>query len=447
MRAGRGGFPPSPATNLVRLLERLRDPEFGIIRYLAEVPLQASEPDLYIAVAEFQDPFSVPSRSKFGQQGNVVTQSAGAALDRVSALWATVGEAIERFALHVYDSRDFLVSAADRLEGDYLAPDQLILYSDHQYARADWPFRRFDPSAPIAWSCGIRLDTGAVAYIPASLAYLGYGPSSVQERFDAGYSTGAAAGASFPEAALAGLLEVIERDAFACHWYLRRTPAALDRDRLLPRLPRELVRLFERALIDVELMDITTDLGVPAVLALGCSKDGRGVPIGASARLSLQDAATKATIEAFHTFNWILDLRRQGETAPKPADIETYRDHVRYYLEPAHNESLAFLTQPNRPEPFAHQAFDEIAPTQQLDALVTYLADRGHRCFALDITPDEVDSLGMGIRVVKTFITGLHPLGCGHDREHLDPRRLRAFAQAAGLRAPADFNLDPHPFP
>lgn len=447
MAAGQHARQRSHAAELARLLDHVRDPEIGLIRFLAEVPLQASEPDLYIAVAEFQDPFCVPPRSLSGQEVNMVTQSSGAALDRVSALWATVAEAIERFALHVYDSRDLQVLAADQLDGDYLSPGQLILYSDEQYARADWPFKRFDQRVPIAWTRGVRLDTGASVHIPASLVFLGYGPSPAHERFDSGYSTGAAAGPSFAEAALAGLLEVVERDAFACHWYLRRTPALLDREHVLPYLPSGLVRLLERARLEIELLDITTNLGIPAVLALGRTRDGCGVPIGASARLSLHDAVTKATIEAFHTFNWILDLRRQREPVPTRVDIHAYRDHVRYYLEPTHAESLAFLRQSDRPQPFSRQPFDDGTPAQRLDALVAHLASRGHRCFAVDITPDEVVALGTGLRVVKTFVTGLHPLGCGHDREHLDPRRLQAFAQAAGLGSPSAFNTDPHPFP
>lgn len=430
---------------LSRLLDRLRDPELGLIRYIAEIPAQPSEPGIHIAVAEFQDPFALPPRSLNRHSGKAITQSTGAGLDRIGALWATVGEAIERYSLHVYDDASLVYAQANALNGQYLSPHDLVLFSDEQYARTDWPFRRFEPTSTIGWCSGTCLTTGKRAYIPASLTYLGYSCRSLHENLDAAYSTGAAVGGTFAEAALFGLLEVVERDAFACHWYLRHRPSRINRVALLAALPGKLARMLQESDVQIELTSITTDLGIPVVLAMGQLKDRRGFPIGASARLSLNDAAEKAAIEAFHTFNWILELRRSGETPPTRSDLRSYRDHVRYHMEPEHCEHAAFLMDPLADSREVSQAPAETESSRSLGYLVEQLRKRGHQCYAVDITPEEL--LGLGVCAVKTFITGLHPLGCGFDRAHHDQRRLRSFAKASGIKFPDALNHEPHPFP
>lgn len=440
--------PQNAATAQARLLAvlaRVQDPEIGLIRRLFEVPLQPSEPDLYVAVAEFLDPFALRPGDGSSGRRDVVTQSSGAGVDRLSALWAAVGEAIERYALHAFDPQVLVFAPAMQLDAEYLSIDDLILFADEQYRRGGWPYVRFNPAQPIHWVRARRLDTGAAAYVPASLVYLGFGVDG--ERFDAGYSTGAAAGSSFAEAALAGLLETVERDGFACHWYLRRTPAKVDREAVMPQLPPRIRHLLAHASLRLQLLDITTDIGISTALVVGRTRNGCGIPIGAAARLTFEDALAKAAVEAFHTYNWILDLRRRGEFAPTRTDIRTFRDHVRFYFEPANARCVDFLFAHAAPTAFAKRSFAGATVEECLEALVRHLVARGHRCFAVDITPPELD--GLALRVVKSFITGVHPLGCGYGHQHLDPRRLHAFACAAGIPAhiTVTLNEDPHPFP
>ena len=442
------GGPDAPAQALARLLERTFDPHIGLIRFIAEIGMQPDEPPLHLAVAEHQNPFLVPPRSLDIVDGDIPQGSVmgtGSALDPVTALWSTVGEAIERYALHVYDRDALLFAPQDALDGAFLSPSDMILFASHQFDDPAFKFRRYDPERPIAWARGMRLGDGSPAYIPACMAYLGYRTVSPNECIDAGYSTGGAAGPNLEAALLSGMLEVIERDGFACHWYLRRTPPEIDLADYREELPPKLVRVLDECSLKLRLFDLTTDLGVPTVLAVGLPARG-GIAIGASARPDFGTAIEKATLEALHTFNWIAELRRSGDRIERREDVRAYRDHVLWHLSPERARSFDFILQPERrPERLPTVTTVAATHAERLDALVGRLRDCGFETFGLDLTPEEISDLD--IRVARAFVPGLHPLGAGAGNEHLDRRRLQRFADHVGMPMPDELNLDLHPFP
>lgn len=435
------------ARALERLLSRIHDPEVGLIQFIADVPMQPDEAAIHVAVAEYQNPFRLPplSRAVRGELPEPVRTGTGAGLDRLSARWSTVGEAVERYALHVYDEADILRARfGDEVAGfaEQVSPDRFILFDDAQFDRPGFRFKRFDRTLPLAWIGATRLNDGAPVLLPAALACFGYQPQTAAERLDAGYSTGGAAGPSLKAAWHSGLLEVIERDGFACHWYLRRSPPELSLDAFAAGLRPELLDVLGSAPLKLRLFDLTTDLGVPTVLALGLPRQG-GVAIGAAARPTFEQAIEKAAIEAFHTHNWVLELRRHGARIDDPSEIHAYRDHVVWHLDARRHGTLDFLLAgggarlPTRP----YGGDDQ----ERLAALVERLEGCGLRAYGMDLTPPEVD--GMGLFVGRAFAPGLHPLGSGVGNEHLDPRRLARFADAVGMAMPRELNRAPHPFP
>lgn len=436
------------AASLARVLKRVYNPQIGLIRFLAEVGRQPDEPPLFLAVAEHQNPFLVPPRSLDtppAEAPKVSVMGTGSALDRVSALWSTVGEAIERYALHIYDRSELLEASEYDLQELFVSPSRMILFSDEQYARGDFPFRRYDPAATIGWARGIHLASGETSYLPACMSYLGYRPISPAECLDSGYSTGGAAGPTLEAALHSGLMEVIERDGFACHWYLRRTPPEIRIDDYIGQLPANLVEVFESARLKLRLFDITTDLGVPTVLAVGLPARG-GIAIGASARPTFAVAIEKAVLEAFHTFNWISDLQRSGATITDRQSVRAYRDHVVWHLDPSRLGSFDFiLNASDRPERLPAASLSGTNDTERLQALAAQLSGHGYDAYGLDMTPLEVE--GLDLYVARAFVPGLHPLGAGSGNEHLDDRRLRKFAASVGLSFPQHLNLDLHPFP
>ncbi len=442
------------AAQLARLLRRIHDPEIGLLRFLAEVPLAPDDAPVFLAVAECQNPFLLPplSLALRGPAPAVTASGTGAALTRVAALWATVGEAIERHALYLYDPDAIVHAPIAALAGTgavVVPPQDFILFDASQYQRPGFAYRRWQPETAIGWTPATRLTDGAPALLPAALAHMGYQHPAADERLDNGYSTGGAAGPGIEAAWLSGLFEVIERDGFALNWYLKRSPAELPLDAFRDQLSPALLAAMGRARLPLRFFDLTTDLGVPTVLAVGLPAGG-GVAIGASARCSFAAAIEKAAVEAWHTHNWIIDLQRNGVTVDPAHGVREFRDHVIHHLDPAAAAEAAFLWAgggERLPATVPDDAQGRADAGQRLRAVAGHLAAHGYSAFGIELTPEAI--AGLGVAVGRAFVPGLHPLSSGTGNEHLDCRRLARFAAAAGLPLPdpARLNLAPHPFP
>src|SRR5262245_57949552 len=112
-------------------------------------------------------------------------------------------------------------------------------------------------------------------------------------------SMGCAAGPTKADAVLHGLCELVERDAAGLWWRgaMRGRPLALDDPAssdavvLLAKLRQE------NASRRTWLLDITTDLGIPAIAAVSCRADGKGFACGLGARPTVTGAARGAIME------------------------------------------------------------------------------------------------------------------------------------------------------
>jgi thiazole/oxazole-forming peptide maturase SagD family component len=96
------------------------------------------------------------------------------------------------------------------------------------------------------------------------------------------------------------LCEVIERDAFLCYWYARTAPERVD----MASAPEEVLHLlnvFKKMSIEVAVLHLPHESGIPVIAAVGSAEKGGGVrrvlALGCSE--SLDDAVTRALYELF----------------------------------------------------------------------------------------------------------------------------------------------------
>jgi YcaO-like protein with predicted kinase domain len=134
----------------------------------------------------------------------------------------------------------------------------------------------------IEWIEGIDLLSGKTVLLPWSLVGLDHrvDPPGYHPAFEVA-TDGLASGNTTAEAVLHAIYELIERDAYALHALMPLhhsgtrsfLPICSDRSGLGLALAR-----IELAGLEVELVDITSDLPVPAHLAKLTTKSGRGDP-------------------------------------------------------------------------------------------------------------------------------------------------------------------------
>jgi ribosomal protein S12 methylthiotransferase accessory factor len=433
---------------LYAALDDLVDPRVGIIRSVDEVRRDAGEPDFFHFWAQACDVEAFSGQRNFAVGG-------GAAIDRGAAMAKAIGEAVERYCSALFEIEELPLASAASATFPTISPAEFALFSPEQYASAGFPYLPFDREAPVRWSPALDAVSGEVCYVPAVFVYVPYyfyqgsGDTPIAQPI----STGLACHSSVTEAAVSGVCEVIERDAFTITWQARLSRPRLRLETLSPT-NRDIVQRFERAGYVVALMDITMDSGVPTVLGVlrGASAEAAQLVAAAATSPDAELAARKALEELDHTRSYCQKLR--SEVAPLAEDptfenVIDQQSHLNFWCDPAHRPYADFLSSSEEEIEFsAIQSLTTGSAAGDLRVLVDRVAKVGDRVLLADLTTPDVRDVGLA--VVRAVIPGFHPLVVGHRFRALGGRRL--WQVPAKLGYPAidrriGDNPYPHPYP
>ncbi|WP_433545099.1 TOMM precursor leader peptide-binding protein [Streptomyces sp. CA-294286] len=332
------------------------------------------------------------------------------------------------------------------------------------YARRAPGYVPFDPDLPASWVWGHSLRDGASVLVPEQLAY--YGPGTPGRRFTTSSSNGCATGSCLEEAALHGLLELIERDAFLLTWYGAQPPRPLATGNCAGPETAALIDRLAGAGYGIHLFDMRVDLPVPAVLCLAKRHTpGPGdVVFSAAASLDPAEAVASAVGEAASLVEGFADrvTGAEQDILAMAADydrVRTLHDHLMLYGHPTMADRTDFLFAEQRePRPLAEVFADwervRPAPADllaQLDFCARAVVDAaGGDLVVVDQSSPE--QLPLGLRTVAVLAPGLLPIDFGWDQQRaLHSLRLRTAAHRAGRRAAPlgehEIHRHPHPFP
>jgi len=222
-----------------------------------------------------------------------VTVESGKGLTWAAAMTSAAMEGIERFVAEIapiVDERGTVGEVADRLPAP---PDRFPLFRHASIA----PHRSYD------WTRMQDLWTGRHFLVPADLVHLPVGGESVPFAFPwAPSSNGLASGNHLPEAACAGLYEVVERDATWCWQTAFRSgvqPLVVDQATIEGRAINQLLGTLDDAGVDAHIVWCPTDVGVPTCLAFVVDRrPGVGIYKGYGCHLDPEIAMIRAVTEA-----------------------------------------------------------------------------------------------------------------------------------------------------
>ena len=279
----------SPLTGIVSQLERIKSEQPLDFNFLAK------------------HSFSPRPEAVNALQVQVIADSYGKGSTADQAEASALMKAVERHCgiFHgdeIRTSRRFV----DFPAGDAILPDDILLSSDTP----------FDPSAEIEWSPVWSLRDERFRHVPTGLLYFFHDASA---HFNA-CSNGCAAGNTVEEAILQGFLELVERDAYAIWWYNRLQRAEIDLDRLGDSYIRDLRTQFAAMGRGLWVLDVTSDIDIPVVMAVShWNEDGQEhIEFAAGAHFDLRVAALRAVTG----LNQVLavDRIRRVAAAPTVAD-------------------------------------------------------------------------------------------------------------------------------
>ena len=318
---------------------------------------------------------------------------------RASAL----GEAIERRSAVFHGDEPRIRATLTELgaRGERaLAPHTLEHFSDRQYRERDrinahishprkYVSRPLDPDTEIEWTPVWSLTHGGHRYVPTQYCYNHY-PAPAEERYAAFHSNGNAAGSCREEAILQGFLELVERDAVALWWFNRVPRAGIDFDRFDDPYPARLSAFLDGHGWTLWALDISTDLGIPAVVALACPPTQDRLAIGFGCHLDAGIAVRRALTELYQCFD-PKDGRRMREL-PGWGDFQL-REHA--YLTPDQQAGEGL--------PADRRAFpprDDLR--DDLNDCIARAASAGLETFVLDQSRPEIP-----MSAVKVIVPGL----------------------------------------
>ena len=442
-------LPDEPFTPVERALEQLEEavsPLVGIVARTMSTTYTTDEASLPNCAAELASAVRTLG-------GRAVEYGSGAHPRPARARAAAIGEALERYSA-LYVPRERVRLATARSLGDAaVRPSRFALFHPAQHAEGDLPFTEFTDDTPTAFVEGVSLQDGSRAYLPAELVYLGR-PATASLPIAYSTSNGLACAATFTEAVLRALLELVERDAVMLAWKCRLSLPLLDwsDDEDLLSYDR---RFFGRTGVPFNVLDGSAFLDVPIAIAVVHGRPGSGASLamGAGASATVADAWLAAVSEGFGVYRWVRQqtlAQEPGTPPPEPDRIETFEEHLLYYARPEHAELAGFLDgSGERRATSSVGALEGTTPRSQVEAVLRRLARRGLSAYVVDVTSPDVRSLGLS--VARVIVPELCALDVSHHARFLGGTRLYTAAHEAGLVPapldPADLNPLPHPFP
>jgi ribosomal protein S12 methylthiotransferase accessory factor len=360
-----------------------------------------------------------------------------------------VSEMLERQAGFLRSNLD-IVRAARRDLGDRAIPlARLPRCSQLEYADPRCGLSEPDEDDVLDWVMARSLSTGERTLVPVEMVLLGDRHGHAAKQLVAPISTGYAAHVCAADALLAGLLEVIERDAIALTWECRLPLPRLDPG-LLSEQARRLLDDDARRGIDNHLFDASTDIdGVSIVYCVQRDHANRRLrqSVHCAAALDPVTAADKVLREAAASRSAIMQAAKDTPIGT-PAQISAVVDGAVYMGVAERESAFEFLLAERpapAPAPMPRRGLEESGSSDQLDSLVRRLTERGHEVLAIDLTTRS--AAAHGIVVVRVIVLGLVPMSISpYARYRGEPRMYEYPLHKFGMEID-EGGLNPWPQP
>jgi oxazoline/thiazoline synthase len=340
--------------------------------------------------------FALPLNAIGDLRVGLRSRSAGKGTTDAQAKAGALGEAVERYS-GLFQGDEARITDTYRGLGEIaISPERLQLYSERQYAeREEWnrhgsPFSRvsdpLDESARIDWTPVWSLTQQRHRYLPTGSLFYGH-----RCRYAFADSNGCAAGSSLEDAALQGFLELVERDSVAIWWYNRLSRPEIDLTAFDDPYFQAWTKTYEALGRECWVLDLTTDLEVPAVAAISRRIDGPAeeILLAFGSHFDLRIAVTRALTE--------MNQMLPHVTAPRPlGDADQLRWWATATLENQPYLRPVGRTGPPVAEWTGTDLHDDLLLAQQL------VEKQGLEMLVLDQTRVDV-----GLPVVKVIVPGL----------------------------------------
>jgi ribosomal protein S12 methylthiotransferase accessory factor len=342
---------------------------------------------------------------------NIGGRSAGKGKTEIQARASAFCEAIERYS-GVFQGDEFREKSSYQKMGDKaIHPNACMNFSPTQYQnRPDWNvscsgwFQKvpepFDEEREIEWTPVWSLTHQEFKYLPTAYCYYGYPQPEKPDCW--ADSNGCAAGNTLEEAILQGFMELVERDSIALWWYNRVKRPRVDLDSFDEPYFQTLKDYYQTLDRELWVLDITSDLNIPAFAAITrrCDREVEDIVLGYGAHFDPKLAIQRALTEVNQLVPAVLSADVDGNTqylSYDPLAIEWWKTATlenQPYLIP--DERIAPKGCSDYPQFWNDDLLEDVMSCKRI------AQKHGMEMLVLDQTRADI-----GLKVVKVIVPGM----------------------------------------
>lgn len=253
--------------------------------------------------------------------------SGGKGASDIQAKVSGLCEAIERFSGNYDGDLPAVRGPYAELAPRAIHPNECMGFSREQYERRDEPHPvapksrcvmvpySFDVERPLDWTELWSMTSEEVRLLPSTFCYYGH-PEFADLLSVFPDSNGSASGNTLEEAFLQGFMELVERDAVAIWFYNRIRRPGVDIDSFKMPYLDALQDFYHSLGRDIWVIDITSDLPIPAFACVSRRKNGpvEDIILGLGAHFDPKIALLRAVTEVNQFLPSLMLQRPDGST-------------------------------------------------------------------------------------------------------------------------------------
>ncbi|MCW8996663.1 MAG: YcaO-like family protein [Psychromonas sp.] len=296
-----GGSRTVSPEQTVQSIKPFISPKTGLISHIQALKESADNPVKIYSTAFFKA-VALKNCNKLDNDC-FIHSCMGKGVSHIQSQASALCEAIERYSAHYQGDEPLYFAQHVELDKRSYSFQQLVPYSESQYqnfidnnhpdAQLKQGARSYNGEA-VHWLPTWSLTEKEQVYLPLTHCFANI-PFD-DDRFGRWNSNGCAAGNTLEEAILQALFELIERDATAVWWYNRIERPEFD----IKLIDAEHLNLLNETLSpdhDFWVLDLTHDIGIPVMAAVGRNKNTQGLSFGFGCHLQKELAAQRALTE------------------------------------------------------------------------------------------------------------------------------------------------------
>lgn len=379
-----------------------------------------------------------------------VSRSAGYSIESEElALLKFLGESMERYALDFYKNEDLISGSYSELKKQAIDIFSIVSISEAQRKRKEFQAFRYSDSSNFRWVKGVELKSHKPVLLPAQLVYLSYEYIPAEPILYLPISTGAAGGFTLESAITRGICEIVERDAFLIFYLNKLSPPKIDLKSTGDERINMWLELFGRYNLEVNVLDITTEIGIPTFLSLIIDRTGIGasVSLGLKTDINPIQAILGSLAESQHPRCWIrriVEDNREKVGNVNPIEIMTLEERALYWFPRKRIRDIKFLLL----EKTKYLSQKDYKSENGLRTIMNLLFRRRMNIYYKEIIVPRFRELGY--RVVRVIIPQLTPFYLHEKAKYLGGKRLYSIPVELGFLTSEmnekDLNKVPQPF-